>query len=271
MRQAGLLASAAASSRHDGAGRGAPGPPIWSTAISPRSSPNRLWVADITYIPTWAGFLYLAVVLDAFSRRSSAGRWRPPCTRSWCSTRSTWRSAASAEGRDPPFGPGLAIYLDRVRQALSRGRRAPLDGIGRRRLRQRDGGEFLRHARVRALDRRRFKTQAEARMAVFEFIEGFYNPRRRHSSLGYLSPVASNARSSHRSRSRRTRACRRARGRQGAAWKCRSKSHRQRAGRLDSRSTRRRWQRAGRDEKMLSAEPKDHPKEEVRMPSNQIP
>jgi putative transposase len=40
------------------------------------------------------------------------------------------------------------------------------------------------------LDRRRFKTQAEARMTVFEFIEGFYNPRRRHSSLGYLSPVA---------------------------------------------------------------------------------
>jgi hypothetical protein len=39
------------------------------------------------------------------------------------------------------------------------------------------------------LDRRRFKTQAEARMAAFEFIEGFYNPRRRHSSLGYLSPV----------------------------------------------------------------------------------
>ena len=39
------------------------------------------------------------------------------------------------------------------------------------------------------LDRRRFKTQAEARMAIFEFIEGFYNPRRRHSSLGYLSPI----------------------------------------------------------------------------------
>jgi hypothetical protein len=39
------------------------------------------------------------------------------------------------------------------------------------------------------LDRRRFKTQAEARIAVFEFIEGFYNPRRRHSSIGYLSPI----------------------------------------------------------------------------------
>jgi transposase InsO family protein len=40
------------------------------------------------------------------------------------------------------------------------------------------------------LDRCRFKTQAEARLAVFQFIEGFYNPRRRHSSLGYLSPIA---------------------------------------------------------------------------------
>src|SRR5271166_5028564 len=40
------------------------------------------------------------------------------------------------------------------------------------------------------LDRRRFKTQAEARMALFAFIEGFYNPRRRHSALGYLSPMA---------------------------------------------------------------------------------
>jgi len=39
------------------------------------------------------------------------------------------------------------------------------------------------------LDRRRFKTQAEARIAVFDFIEGFYNPRRRHSSIGYLSPI----------------------------------------------------------------------------------
>lgn len=47
--------------------------------------PNRLWVADITYIPTWAGFLYLAIVLDAFSRRSWAGRWRLICAPSWCS------------------------------------------------------------------------------------------------------------------------------------------------------------------------------------------
>ena len=41
----------------------------WSSATSQPEAPDRLWVADITYIPTWAGFLYLAVVLDAFSRR----------------------------------------------------------------------------------------------------------------------------------------------------------------------------------------------------------
>ena len=46
--------------------------------------PNKLWVADITYIPTWAGFLYLA----------SAGRWQPPCTCRWCLMPSTWRSGS---------------------------------------------------------------------------------------------------------------------------------------------------------------------------------
>jgi hypothetical protein len=47
---------------------------------------NLLWVADITYIPTWAGFLYLAVVLDAYSRRMSAGLWLRPSPPGWCST-----------------------------------------------------------------------------------------------------------------------------------------------------------------------------------------
>ena len=82
------------------------------------------------------------------------------------------------------------------------------------------------------LDRRRFKTQAEARMAVFEFIEGFYNPRRRHSSLGYLSPVEFERQQEEASsRSRRTPSCRRARGGQGAAWRCRKAGERQRDGR----------------------------------------
>ena len=122
------------------------------------------------------------------------------------------------------------------------------------------------------LDRRRFKTHAEARMAVFEFIEGFYNPRRRHSSLGYLSPITFE--------------------RHFAAVTLEPGAHqhavvlapvKERPGSiaanrtagvpavLDSRSTRRRRKCAGRDGKMLAAEPKDYPKEEDRMRSDQIP
>ena len=113
------------------------------------------------------------------------------------------------------------------------------------------------------LDRRRFKTQAEARIAVFEFIEGFYNPRRRHSSLGYVSPIAYE------------------RGALDpdardpaivlAAVKDKPAAAAEGAAVLDCRSTRRRDGRAGRDEKMVSAEPKDGTKEEDRMPSTAIP
>src|ERR1700675_124657 len=116
------------------------------------------------------------------------------------------------------------------------------------------------------LDRRRFKTQAEARIAVFEFIEGFYNPRRRHSSLGYLSPTTFE------------------RHYEATALEPGAHQHavvlapvKERPASviasciasvpavLDSRSTRPTWPRAGRDEKMLSAEPKDCPKEEDTM------
>jgi hypothetical protein len=119
------------------------------------------------------------------------------------------------------------------------------------------------------LDRCRFKTQAEARIAVFEFIEGFYNPRRRHSSLRYLSPIKFE--------------------RQFAEATLQPGAHehavvlaavKERPGNveasftvnlpavLDSRSTQQPPESAGRDEKMLSAEPKDRPKEEDRMLSN---
>jgi len=119
------------------------------------------------------------------------------------------------------------------------------------------------------LDRRRFKTQAEARIAVFEFIEGFYNPRRRHSSLGYLSPMKFESQFAATSlgpgahehavvlapvkerpgnlAASRTPACRPSLT----------------AARHDSLS----YMQA-RDEKMLSAEPKDRPKEEDRIQSN---
>ena len=81
------------------------------------------------------------------------------------------------------------------------------------------------------LDRRRFKTQAEARIAVFEFIEGFYNPCRRHSSLGYLSPIKFECQFGERPSNPVHTSMLPCSPGQGAAWKCRSKPHRQRAGR----------------------------------------
>ena len=119
------------------------------------------------------------------------------------------------------------------------------------------------------LDRRRFRTQAEARIAVFEFIEGFYNPRRRHSSLGYLSPIkfecqfveTTLAPGAHEHAVVHAPVKERPGNR-------RTKPHRSVPAVLDSRSTRQPRERAGRDEKMLSAEPKDRPKEEDRMLSN---
>ena len=78
---------------------GSPGsrpPPTSSSASSGPTQPNVLWVADITYLRTGEGWLYLAAVQDAYSRRSSAGRWPRTCARRSWSTRSRWRSRAGA-------------------------------------------------------------------------------------------------------------------------------------------------------------------------------
>ena len=115
---------------------------------SDQGSPNILWVADITYIPTWAGFLYLAVVLDAFSRRIVGWSMASTLHRQVvldALDMALWQRRPS--GVIHHSDQGSQIYLDRVRQTLSRGGCSPLDGVGRRRLRQCDGGE-LRYARM---------------------------------------------------------------------------------------------------------------------------
>ena len=152
--------------------------------------PDALWVADITYVPTWAGFLYLAVVLDAFSRRVVG-----------------WSMAHSLKAQ---------IVLDAMNMAI--GQRRPKDVIHHSDqgsqytsiafgLRCKEAGvrpsmgsvgdaydnamceSFFATLECELLDRRTFQTKAEARIAVFDFIEGWYNPGRRHSALGYLSPI----------------------------------------------------------------------------------
>ena len=223
--------------------------------------PNMLWVADITYIPTWAGFLYLAVVLDAFSRRIVG--WSMATT---LHTQVVLDALDMALWQRRPSG--VIHHSDQGSQytSIEFGKRCREAGVRPSMGSVGDAYDnamaesFFATLECELLDRRRFRTQAEARIAVFEFIEGFYNPRRRHSSLGirHRSSSSANCRDDfdpgahehavvhapvkERPGNRRT------------------KPHRSVPAVLDSRSTRQPRERAGRDEKMLSAEPKDRPK-----------
>ena len=154
-------------------------------------APNVLWVADITYIPTWMGFLYLAVVLDVFSRRivgwSMSSTLHVTVVLDALSMALTMRRPKGVIHHSDQGSQYTSIaFGNRCREA---GVRPSMGSVG-------DcydnamAESFFATLECELLERSRFKTHADARNAVFEFIEGFYNPQRRHSSLGYLSPVA---------------------------------------------------------------------------------
>jgi putative transposase len=154
------------------------------------SAPNCVWVADITYIPTWAGFLYLAVVLDVFSRRIVG--W---AMATHLRTELVLAALNMAIGQRRPAA--VIHHSDQGSQytALAFGQRCKAAGV---RPSMGSVGDCFDNAMCESffatlecelLDRRHFKTQIEARTAIFEFIEGWYNPRRRHSAIGYLSPI----------------------------------------------------------------------------------
>ena len=153
-------------------------------------APNKLWVADVTYVPTWAGFLYLAVVLDVFSRRIVG-----------------WAMANHLR---------TELILEALDMALLR--RRPMDVIHHSDQgcqytsvafgsRCREAGvrpstgsvgdcydnamceSFFATLECELLAKHRFQSQTQARPIVFQFIEGWYNTRRRHSSIDYLSPI----------------------------------------------------------------------------------
>jgi putative transposase len=154
------------------------------------AGPDRLWVADITYIPTWAGFLYLAVVLDAWSRRvvgwamathlrtelvldalTMAFRQRRPRDVIHHSDQGCQYTSIAFGQRCREMGvrPSMGSVGDAYDNAMCE--------------------SFFATLECELLDRHRFQSQAEARLAVFDFIEGWYNPHRRHSALDYLSPL----------------------------------------------------------------------------------
>ena len=152
-------------------------------------APDRIWVADITYVPTWTGFVYLAVVLDVFSRKvvgwAMANHLRTELVLGAL-------NMAIAQRRPQ----GVIHHSDKGTQytSLAFGKRcremAVVTSTG-------SAGDCYDNAMAESffatlecelLQRRSFQTQAEARMAIFAFVESWYNTRRLHSGLGYLSP-----------------------------------------------------------------------------------
>src|SRR6266852_561500 len=152
--------------------------------------PDRLWVADITYVPTWAGFLYLAVVLDAWSRRVVG--W---AMESHLRTELVLAALDMAVAQRRPTA--VIHHSDQGCQytSLAFGRRCGEAGVRPSMGSVGDAYDnamcesFFATLECELLDRDRFRTQADARRAIFDFIEGWYNPRRRHSALDYLSPM----------------------------------------------------------------------------------
>jgi putative transposase len=153
-------------------------------------APNRLWVADITYIPTWVGFLYLAVVLDAFSRKIVG--W---AMETYLRVELVLKALNMALWQRRPTD--VIHHSDQGSQytSLAFGKRCQQVGVRPSMGSVGDAFDnalcesFFASLECELLNRKSFKSQAEARTAVFEFIEGWYNPHRRHSALGYLSPI----------------------------------------------------------------------------------
>jgi putative transposase len=154
------------------------------------AAPNKVWTADITYVHTQEGFLYLAFILDVYSRKvvgwSMAHHLRAEMVVDALEM-ALWR-------RKP--GAGLVHHSDRGVQytSLSFGKRLEEAGIvpsmGRAgsALDNAISESFVASLKCELLYGHRFPSREAARIAIFDYIEGFYNRVRRHSSLGYLSP-----------------------------------------------------------------------------------
>ena len=153
-------------------------------------APDQLWVADITYVPTWSGFLYLAVVLDVWSRRIVG--WSMATT---LHTKIVLDALEMAIRQRQPVG--VVHHSDQGCQytSLAFGRRCREAGVRPSMGSVGDAYDnamcesFFATLEMELIDRQSFATKSAARLAVFDFIEGFYNPQRRHSSIEDLSPI----------------------------------------------------------------------------------
>jgi putative transposase len=156
------------------------------------TSPNRRWAGDITYIRTWEGWLYLAVVIDLFSRKVVGWSLRKEIDRDLVISALTM-----AIGLRLPE-PGLLAHSDRGSQYTSADYQSALKANGIECSMSGRGNcwdnavveSFFGGLKKELIYRRSWPTRAEAAAAIHEHIEVFYNRRRRHSTLGGKSPAA---------------------------------------------------------------------------------
>jgi putative transposase len=153
-------------------------------------APNKVWVTDITYIPTHEGWLYLAAILDLYSRRVVGWSMSDRITRQLTLD----ALSMGLQARTPPAG--LLHHSDRGSQYASADYRAALAAAGIECSMSRKGDcwdnavaeSFFGTLKTELVHEANWTTRAEARSAVFEYLEVFYNRRRIHSSIGYVSP-----------------------------------------------------------------------------------
>lgn len=155
------------------------------------SRPNQSWGADITYVWTDEGWLYLAVVLDFFNREIVGWSLKPDL-----SAKLACDALSMAWFRRRP-APGLIHHSDRGVQYASEAFQAKLADYRMHCSMSRKGNcwdnapteSFFNSLKNERIHGRRYRTRAEARAEVFQYIEGFYNRSRRHSTLGHMSPL----------------------------------------------------------------------------------
>ena len=152
--------------------------------------PNQLWVADMTYVPTWAGFIYLAVVLDVWSRRIVGWAIGEQMTTELVLTALNM----ALQQRKPD---GVIHHSDQGSQytSIAFGERCKKMGVRPSMGTVGDAYDnamaesFFATLECELIDRKSWQTKTEARLALFSYIEGWYNPRRRHSGIGQMSPA----------------------------------------------------------------------------------
>ena len=193
MQQAGLVPKTVKKFRAatDSRKSHAPAPNILARDFN-TAGPNEKWVADVTYVPTREGWLLLAVVLDLFSRKVVGWSMGERLT-----SELAQRALLHAiEQRRPE--EGLLIHSDRGKEYYANDYQEMLKENGMICSMSRLGNcydnavmeSFFHSLKVEQVHHDDYRTRAEARSAIFDYIEIFYNRQRKHSSIGYLSPVA---------------------------------------------------------------------------------